>query len=76
MKRLHFIDFLAVVSGGSTITAWQEQLEWWLKIIATLVAIAAGIASLLYHRRVRRTEAGDVMPVRPPPRSFDPERLG
>jgi hypothetical protein len=49
-------DLLAVVSASSSIAAWQEQLEFWLRIAATLVAIAAGVASLLYHRRARRRD--------------------
>lgn len=52
--RPHAIDLLAVLSGGSSIAAWQEQLDWTLKIVATLVAIAAGLASLAYHYRHRR----------------------
>ena len=46
-------DLFAVIAGGGSIAAWQEQVEWSLKIVATLVAIAAGVASLRHHARAR-----------------------
>lgn len=52
----HLPDALAVAAGATSIAAWQEQLEWSLKIIATLVAIAAGVASFIYHNRRRRAD--------------------
>lgn len=52
----HAPDLLAVAAGATSIAAWQEQLEWSLKILATLVAIAAGVASFVYHARRRREE--------------------
>lgn len=54
MSRFHCIDILAILSGGSSIAAWQEQLDWTLKIVATLIAILAGLLSLAYHWRTRR----------------------
>lgn len=45
--KLHGVsDLLAVASGVSTITAWQEQLDWSLRILAALIAIAAGSVAL------------------------------
>lgn len=45
------------VSSLAAIAAWQEQLEFWLRITATLVAIAAGIVSLLAALQARRRAA-------------------
>lgn len=50
-------DFFAIISLGSSIAAWQEQLEWGLKILAALVAIVAGVITIyqrLRHRRAPR----------------------
>jgi ABC-type nickel/cobalt efflux system permease component RcnA len=48
-------DVLAVVSASSSIAAWQEQLDWMLKIIASLLAISAGIYSIwARYRKVRK----------------------
>lgn len=46
-------DVLAVVSASSSIAAWQEQLDWVLKIIASLLAISAGVYSIISRRRSR-----------------------
>jgi hypothetical protein len=46
-------DVLAVVSASSSIAAWQEQLDWALKIIASLLAISAGIYSIISRRKSR-----------------------
>lgn len=35
-------DTLAVIAAGSSLAAWQEQLDFWLRILASLVAIVAG----------------------------------
>ena len=45
-------DVLAMVSATSSIAAWQEQLDWALRILASILAIAAGIYSIVvrYHR--------------------------
>jgi hypothetical protein len=51
-------DIFAVIAGGSSIAAWQEQVEWWLKIAAAVVAIVAGLASISYHLKARR-KSGD-----------------
>jgi drug/metabolite transporter (DMT)-like permease len=47
-------DIFALIAGGSSIAAWQEQVEWWFKIGAAAVAIAAGLVSIGYHLRARR----------------------
>lgn len=54
--RAHCIlaDVYFLFSGAATITAWQEQLEWGLRILAAVVAICAGLASLRHHRRRNR----------------------
>ena len=46
-------DVLAVVSASSSIAAWQEQLDWVLKIVASLLAISAGVYSIISRRRSR-----------------------
>jgi hypothetical protein len=48
-------DVLAMVSATSSIAAWQEQLDWALRIVASLLAIAAGIYSIVvrYRRKQR-----------------------
>ena len=51
-------DVFAIIAGGSSIAAWQEQVEWWLKILAAIVAIVAGLASISYHLKSRR-KSGD-----------------
>lgn len=48
-------DVLAMVSATSSIAAWQEQLDWALKILASLLAIAAGVYSIVVrYRRTKR----------------------
>lgn len=48
-------DVLAMVSATSSIAAWQEQLDWALRILASLLAIAAGIYSIVVrYRRHKR----------------------
>lgn len=47
-------DVLAMVSASSSIAAWQEQLDWALKIIASLLAIAAGVYSIVVRYRHKR----------------------
>jgi hypothetical protein len=48
-------DVLAMVSASSSIAAWQEQLDWALRIMASLLAIAAGVYSIVvrYRRKHR-----------------------
>ena len=48
-------DVLAMVSASSSIAAWQEQLDWALRIMASLLAIAAGVHSIVvrYRRKHR-----------------------
>lgn len=53
--KLHPIyDLLAVVSGAGAITAWQEQIDWWLRVGASVVAIIAGLAALRAQMRKRK----------------------
>lgn len=48
-------DVLAMVSATSSIAAWQEQLDWALRIVASLLAIAAGVYSIVVrYRRIKR----------------------
>lgn len=44
-------DVLAMVSATSSIAAWQEQLDWVLRIAASLLAIAAGVYSIMVRYR-------------------------
>jgi hypothetical protein len=48
-------DVLAMVSATSSIAAWQEQLDWALRIFASLLAITAGVYSIVVrYRRSKR----------------------
>ena len=48
-------DVLAMLSASSSIAAWQEQLDWALRILASLLAIAAGVYSIVVrYRRNKR----------------------
>ena len=47
-------DVLAMVSASSSIAAWQEQLDWALRIVASLLAISAGIYSIVVRYRRKR----------------------
>ena len=48
-------DVLAMVSASSSIAAWQEQLDWALRIFASLLAITAGVYSIVVrYRRSKR----------------------
>jgi len=44
-------DVLAMVSATSSIAAWQEQLDWGLRILASLLAISAGVYSIMVRYR-------------------------
>ncbi len=52
MNNLHakIPDVLSGVSTVAAVAAWQEQFDWYLKILASAVAIAAGLYSI-YGRR-------------------------
>lgn len=50
-------DILAVISASSSIAAWQEQLDWALKIIASLLAIFAGIYSIWVRLKKREKKS-------------------
>ena len=48
-------DVLAMLSATSSIAAWQEQLDLALRILASLLAIAAGVYSIVVrYRRHKR----------------------
>jgi hypothetical protein len=48
-------DVLAMVSASSSIAAWQEQLDWALRILASILAISAGVYSIVVrYRRTKR----------------------
>lgn len=51
-------DLLAMISASSSIAAWQEQLDWALRIFASALAIAAGVYSIVvryrHHEQNRR----------------------
>ena len=48
-------DVLAMVSATSSIAAWQEQLDCALRILASVLAIAAGVYSIVVrYRRAKR----------------------
>lgn len=50
----HLLNSLAPLSAVAAIASWQEQLEFWLRIAAAIVAIAAGVAAFVYHRAKTR----------------------
>lgn len=55
-QKSFICDSLAAVSSLATIAAWQEQLDWSFKVLASLVAIVAGLYSIYLHRqRIKRT---------------------
>lgn len=54
MRHSLFSDCLALISAGSSIAAWQEQLDWGMRILASLIAIIAGTAALIHQYRRRR----------------------
>lgn len=45
-------DILAIISGSSSILVWQEQLDWGLRIAATLVAVVAG--GITIYQRLKK----------------------
>ena len=48
-------DVLAMLSASSSIAAWQEQIDWGLRILASILAIAAGVYSIVVrYRRAKR----------------------
>jgi len=47
-------DILAMVSATSSIAAWQQQLDWVLRIVASILAIAAGVYSIVIRYRSRK----------------------
>lgn len=47
-------DMLAALSVATSIAAWQEQLEWGARMIATAIAIAAGSVALWQRTHRRR----------------------
>ena len=47
-------DVLAMVSASSSIAAWQEQLDWALRILASLLAIAAGVYSIVVRYKINK----------------------
>lgn len=49
-------DAAAVVSATLAATTWVAQLNEFLTLIATLVAIVAGCAAALYHFEAWRRE--------------------
>lgn len=42
-------DAGAITTGALTLAAWLADIEVYLRVGATLVAIMAGIAAALYH---------------------------
>lgn len=51
---------LFAISSGSSIAAWQEQLDWSLRIMAALVAITAGVCAIIKSRVVQRRPKTDL----------------
>jgi hypothetical protein len=50
-------DGLAVISSLATIAAWQEQMDFWFKVGASSVAIAAGLYSIhLGYKKQKQRE--------------------
>jgi len=54
LPRTHLIaDLLGMLSGTLAIAAWQEQLDWALRILASAMAITVGCVAL-YQRMKKR----------------------
>jgi hypothetical protein len=47
--------FATTVIG--TVTAWQDHVEWGLKVLSLLVAIGASTAAIVYYRTKTRALA-------------------
>ena len=52
-QQLHS-DLFAIISAGSGVLAWQEQLDWALRILVSVVGLVAGVITI-YQRLKRRT---------------------
>ena len=42
----------------AAIGAWQEQLDWLLRIIASIIAIGAGICSIYFAKKRAEKQSG------------------
>jgi hypothetical protein len=49
MSHERIADAGAVTTGALTLAAWLADIEIYLRVGATLVAIGAGICAALYH---------------------------
>ena len=47
----HFAASLTWLSGIGAITAWQEHIDWAIRVGAGVASIAAGIAAVIYYCR-------------------------
>ena len=54
--KFTFTDSLAVVSGVTSLAAWEVQLEFGLRLIATVIAIIAGSLAIYNHLKPRKTK--------------------
>jgi len=53
--RIHPVtDIIAAISVSASLTSWQTQLDWSLRIIGAIVAIAAGVITI-YQRLKKKT---------------------
>lgn len=54
---------MSLLSSLAAIAVWQEQLEFWAKMIATGCAVASAIATFLFirakHRRLLEEKKGE-----------------
>lgn len=46
IKTSFLSTLMTAVSGVTAIAAWQEQLDWGLRIVASLIAIIAGTLAI------------------------------
>jgi uncharacterized membrane protein HdeD (DUF308 family) len=54
--RHHLVTAVgAIMSTAGAITAWQEQVDWGLRVAASAVAIIAGMLAI--HDWIKRREA-------------------
>ena len=55
MKQHLVTSFGAVVSTATALAAWQEQLDWGLRVAASAVALMAGLMAI--HDWIKRRDA-------------------
>lgn len=59
MKHLNpSSDFLAAIAATGALAGWQENLDWALRVVASLIAITAG--SIALYKQLRKKKRVEV----------------